>query len=200
MGLFLPTLDDAPSPLYSIVAWPPEALDSWLRRLQDRLNVRGFGLPHLNVRAPFQTPLRSAELVAVCRDVLRGQPAFDVQVRGWKQLPGVIFLECELSPDLRALHDRTLSIEPSSRARYDGPEYRPHLTLALGVLKWAEPILWEEIQHLTPPVTHFRVEALSLTREHRGEVQELHTFPLPETGADPEPVGSTPPSAEPAPS
>ena len=178
MGLFLPTLDDAPSPLYSIVAWPPEALDSWLRRLQDRLNVRGFGLPHLNVRAPFQTPLRSAELVAVCRDVLRGQPAFDVQVRGWKQLPGVIFLECELSPDLRALHDRTLSIEPSSRARYDGPEYRPHLTLALGVLKWAEPVLWEKIRDLTPPVTHFRVEALSLTKEHRGEVQELHTFPL----------------------
>ena len=50
MGLFLPTLDDAPSPLYSIVAWPPEALDSWLRRLQDRLNVRGFGLPHLKDR------------------------------------------------------------------------------------------------------------------------------------------------------
>ncbi|GGR89450.1 2'-5' RNA ligase family protein [Deinococcus sedimenti] len=178
MTQYLTALDEAPSPLYSIVAWPPEALDSWLRRQQDRLNVRGFGLPHLNIRAPFQTSLRSAELVATCRDVLRGQPAFDVQVRGWKQLPGVIFLECELSPALGALHRRTLAIGPSSQARHDGPDYRPHLTLALGVLRWAEPILWEEIRDLKPPLTHFRVEALSLTKEHRGEVQELHTYPL----------------------
>lgn len=191
----LPTLTEVPGPLYSIVAWPPETLDSWLRRLQERLNVRGFGLPHLNVRAPFQTTLSSPELVAVCRGVLRSQAAFDVQVRGWKQVPGVIFLECELSAELRALHDRTLTIEPSSRARYDGPEYRPHLTLALGVLPWAEPLLWEAVRDLTPPVTSFRVEALSLTREHRGEVQELHTFPL--TGAaDPAPA----PAAESAPS
>lgn len=184
----LPALDDTPSPLYSIVAWPPEALDSWLRRLQDRLNVRGFGLPHLNIRAPFQTSLRGRELVAACRDVLRAQPAFDVQVIGWKQLPGVIFLECELSPELRDLHERLLSVGPSSRARYDGPDYRPHLTLALGVLKWAEPILWEEIRDLTPPVTHFRIEALSLTREHRGEVQELHTYPLLDLGPAPDPT------------
>ena len=186
-----PTPTGAPGPLYSIVAWPPETLDSWLRRLQERLNVRGFGLPHLNVRAPFQTPLSSPELVAVCRGVLRGQAAFDVQVRGWKQVPGVIFLECELAPELRALHDRTLTIEPSSRARSDGPEYRPHLTLALGVLPWAEPLLWEAVRDLTPPVTSFRVEALSLTREHRGEVQELHTFPL---------TGPADPTAESAPS
>ncbi|GHG15244.1 2'-5' RNA ligase family protein [Deinococcus indicus] len=190
-----PTPTGAPAPLYSIVAWPPETLDSWLRRLQERLNVRGFGLPHLNVRAPFQTPLSSTELVDACRAVLRGQTAFDVQIRGWKQVTGVIFLECELAPELRALHDRTLTIGPSSLARYDGPEYRPHLTLALGVLPWAEPLLWDAVRDLTPPVTSFRVEALSLTREHRGEVQELHTFPL--TGpADPTPA----PTAESAPS
>jgi 2'-5' RNA ligase len=195
MTLLLPAPTGAPGPLYSIVAWPPETLDSWLRRLQERLNVRGFGLPHLNLRAPFQTPLGSPELVDACRGVLRGQAAFDVQIRGWKQVPGVIFLECELSAELRALHDRTLTIEPSSRARYDGPEYRPHLTLALGVLPWAEPLLWETVRDLTPPVTSFRVEALSLTREHRGEVQELHTFPL-AGPADPAPA----PAAESAPS
>ncbi|UBV41847.1 2'-5' RNA ligase family protein [Deinococcus taeanensis] len=187
MTLLPPLPDDAPRPLYSIVAWPPEVLDSWLRRLQDRLNVRGFGLPHLNIRAPFQTPLRSAELLDACRTALRGQSAFEVQVLGWKQLPGVIFLECGLSPELRALHDRTLEIGPSSRARYDGAEYRPHLTLALGVLPWAEPVLGEAIRDLRPPLTSFRVEALSLTREHRGEVQELHTFPLLHPASETEP-------------
>ena len=165
-------------PLYSVVAWPPEALDTWMRRLQERLYVRGFGVPHLNLRAPFQTPLGSAELLDAYREVLRSQPALDVQVRGWKRLPGVIFLECELSGDLAALHWRLLEAVPSSRSPYDGEAYRPHLTLALGVLPWAADELWAEVQRELPPVRHFRVEALSLTREELGEVQELHTFPL----------------------
>ncbi|WP_369409057.1 2'-5' RNA ligase family protein [Deinococcus arboris] len=163
---------------YSLVAWPPEALDTWLRRLQLRLNVRGFGLPHLNLRAPFHTTLSSPDLVAACRGVLRGQEALTVQVLGWKRVPSMFFLECALGDDLHALHERTLSIGPSSQARHDGAAYRPHLTLALGVLPWAEEELWAEIEGLTPPLNSFRVEALSLTREWRGEVQELHTFPL----------------------
>lgn len=44
--------------LYSVVAWPPEVLDTWLRRWQEHLGVRGFGVPHLNLRAPFTTPER----------------------------------------------------------------------------------------------------------------------------------------------
>ena len=34
------------------------------------------------------------------------------------------------------------------------------------------------MQALTPPLERFTVQALTLTREERGEVQELHTFPL----------------------
>ncbi|PTA68250.1 2'-5' RNA ligase [Deinococcus arcticus] len=149
-----------------------------MRRAQQRLNVRGFGLPHLNIRAPFHTDLGPAELVAACRAALRGKSAFTVRVVGWKRVPSMFFLECELSEALRDLHARTLAIGPSSRARHDGAEYRPHLTLALGVLPWAEAELWAQVQALVPPLDHFEVEALSLTREWRGEVQELHTFPL----------------------
>lgn len=165
-------------PLYSVVAWPPEPLDTWMRRRQEQLGVRGFGLPHLNLRAPFLTSLRSAELVAAFRSALRGEPEFEVRIKGWKQLPNVIFLECELDATLRRLHDRLLEVGPSSRAVHDGESYRPHLTLALGVLPWAEPLLWEAVRPLKPPVDRFTVHALSLTREERGEVQELHTFPL----------------------
>lgn len=173
-------------PLHSIVAWPPQALDTWLRRAQRELNVSGFGAPHLNLRAPFRTPLTSPELVGALRQVLRHDRAFEVRVLGWKRLPGVIFLECELDAHLAELHARLLTVGPSSRAPYDGPEYRPHLTLALGVLPWAADDLWEAARRLRPAVDRFTVQALSLTREERGEVQELHTFPL--QGA-PEPAG-----------
>lgn len=175
---FLPSISEPPAPLHSIVAWPPEVLDTWMKRQQERLNVRGFGLPHLNLRAPFETPLRSKELIAAFRTELKDLPQFDVHIKGWKRLPGVIFLECQMNDTLRDLHTRLLAIGPSSRAPYDGPEYRPHLTLALGILPWAAEYLWDEVQQLTPPVGSFTVTALSLTRESRGEVQELHTFPL----------------------
>lgn len=178
MTVFLPPISETPPVLYSIVAWPPEVLDTWMRRTQERLNVRGFGLPHLNLRAPFQTPLGSPELVATFRELLRGEEALNVRIKGWKRIPSVIFLECELDAPLADLHQKVLSITPSSRAPYDGLDYRPHLTLALGVLPWAEDYLWNEVQQLTPPIMGFTVEALSLTREERGEVQELHTFPL----------------------
>lgn len=174
------SFSESAAPLFSIVAWPPEVLDSWLRRLQERLGVRGFGLPHLNLRAPFQleVPLAGSELVAVFREVLREQGPLEVVVKGWKQVPGVIFLECELSPQLAALHERLLNALPSSRSPYDGAAYRPHLTLALGVLPWAEAELWAAVQREIPPLERFEIEALSLTREELGEVQELHTYPL----------------------
>ncbi|AIZ45814.1 2'-5' RNA ligase [Deinococcus radiopugnans] len=174
----LPPLPEPARPLFSLVAWPPQVLDTWMRRTQAALNVSGFGLPHLNLRAPFQTSLEGSELVAAFREGLRGEPALEVRVRGWKRLSGVIFLEFELDSALAALHARVLSIGPSSRAPYDGADYRPHLTLALGILPWAEDLLWEQVQALTPPLDRFTVQALSLTREERGEVQELHTFPL----------------------
>lgn len=175
---FLPAVPDRSPPLHSVVAWPPEVLDTWMRRQQERLNVRGFGLPHLNLRAPFETSLSSTELIAAFRQELRHQPQFEVRVKGWRRLPGVLFLEFEMDDMLRDLHGRLLSIGPSSRAPYDGEGYKPHLTLALGVLPWAAEELWAEVSQLQPPVCAFPITALSLTREARGEVQELHTFPL----------------------
>lgn len=142
--------------------------------------MRAFGAPHLNLRAPFQTSLSAPELVAAFREVLRREPAFDVRVKGWKALPHMIFLEFEPDASLTALHQRVLTVEPSSRASHDGDGYLPHLTLALGILPWAEDAVWEAVQPLVPPLQSFHVNVLSLTREERGEVQEVHTFPLQE--------------------
>lgn len=171
-------LSDPHQPLYSVVAWPPPQLDTWLRRKQELLNVRGFGAPHLNLRAPFQTPLRGEALIGACRAAVGEQGAFEVRLRGWRRVPGVFFLECEADETIRDLHHRLLEVGPSGRSPHDGESYRPHLTLALGVLPWAEEELWATVQALTPPLERFTVQALTLTREERGEVQEMHTFPL----------------------
>ncbi len=165
-------------PLYGLVAWPPEVLDTWMKSIQERLNVRAFGLPHINLRAPFQTSLSQPELLAAVREMLRQEPCFEVKIKGWKRVKGIIFLQCELDTKLSQLHCRALAIGPSSHAPYDGNLYQPHLTLALGILPWAEDIVWAEVISLISPISSFSVEAISLTLEHRGEVQELHTFPL----------------------
>lgn len=178
---------------YSLVAWPPPKLDGWVRRRQDELGVSSFGVPHINLRAPFQTNLPKAELIERFRDVLDGASSFEVRVKGFKRYKGVIFLECEASARMLYLHLMALSVGPSTRSPYDGESYAPHLTLALGVLPWAEDDLWEQIEAQAPPLERFRVSALSLTQEEKGEFLELHTFPL----ADPPEQEAPTPSAGP---
>ncbi len=171
-------------PLYGLVAWPCAELDGWLRQQQQQLGVRAYGDPHLNLRAPFyiqqaSTVQQSEEtLMQALRALLAGVPSFEVQVRGWRTFPGIVFLECERSPELLALHDLVLALLAAPPQPYDKREYLPHLTLALGVLPWAWQALKAQLEGLSSPVPGFRVSALSLTRESGGEVRELHTFPL----------------------
>ncbi|GHG07360.1 2'-5' RNA ligase [Deinococcus piscis] len=183
---------------YSLVAWPPPRLDGWLRKLQDQLGVSGFGVPHINLRAPFQTELSRRELIERFRDVLDGASSFEVSIKGFKRYKGVIFLECETSARMLYLHLMALSVGPSTRSPYDGESYAPHLTLALGVLPWAEDDLWERVTTLELPLTHFQVSALSLTIEEKGEFLELHTFPLTDPAAGtPPPHQADQPEADP---
>lgn len=163
---------------YSLVAWPPPRLDGWLRKLQEELGISGFGVPHINIRAPFQTELTRRELMNRFREALDGADAFEVTVKGFKRYKSVIFLECEASARMLYLHMVALGVGPSTRSPYDGESYAPHLTLALGLLPWAEDELWQQITARELPVTRFRVSALSLTIEEKGEFIELHTFPL----------------------
>ena len=165
-------------PLYGLVAWPCPELDGWLRALQARLNVRAYGEPHLNLRAPFPADVPEETLVHDLRALLSGVPAFEVHVSGWRYFPGIVFLECTLGPDLAALHDHVLTLPSAPPQPYDQKAYIPHLTLALGVLPWAQPTLEATLAPLVPPVQHFEVSALSLTVEAGGEVREVHTFPL----------------------
>lgn len=169
-------------PLYGLVAWPSPELDGWLREQQLRLGVRAFGEPHLNLRAPF--PILSSEeaLVSALRAALCEVGGFEVRIAGWRTFPGVVFLECDLSPDLAALHDRALALPGAPQQPYDQKDYIPHLTLALGVLPWHQQALEAELAALRPPVERFEVSAISLTRESGGEVREVRTFPLRVTG------------------
>ena len=165
-------------PLYGLVAWPSPELDRWLREQQERLGARAYGEPHLNLRAPFHILGSEEELVASLRGLLSGVPCFNVQLKGWRTFPGVVFLECQRSAQLGALHEQVLALPGAPPQPYDQREYIPHLTLALGVLPWFQEQLELELTRLPPPVPGFEVLALSLTREAGGEVREVRTFPL----------------------
>lgn len=169
-------------PLYGLVAWPSPELDSWLRREQQRLQVRSYGEPHLNLRAPFYSACDEAELVASLRRMLSGCPPFEVQLTGWRTFPHVVFLECRTTPALEHLHQQVLTLPCAPPQPFDHKEYIPHLTLALGVMSWAEPALHQELERMPLPVSRFPVTALSLTREDGGELREVHTFPLGQHG------------------
>lgn len=170
---------DILGPLFSVVAWPPRVMHTWIRQLQKELNVCNFGPPHINLRAPFSTELSTEELVISLRQTLCDKQQFLIRVQDWKCIDQhVFFLECEFDVYFQQMHQAMLDIGPSSHASYDGIHFKPHLTLALGVLPWATEALWETVQDLEPPLTEFMVSSLSLTREERGEIQEIHTFPL----------------------
>ncbi|WP_424949337.1 2'-5' RNA ligase family protein [Deinococcus sp.] len=167
-----------PGPLYGLVAWPSPQLDGWMRGEQERLGVRAYGEPHLNLRALFPITGTQDALVAALRDLLADVACFEVRLKGWRTFPGVVFLECERSPELDALHEQVLALKMAPPQPYDRKDYIPHLTLALGVLPWLQERLVPELETLRPPVSGFEVSALSLTREGGGEVREVHTFPL----------------------
>jgi 2'-5' RNA ligase len=173
-----PTFQAGSDPLYGLVAWPSPELDGWLRQQQERLGVRAYGEPHLNLRALFCIQHDEETLISSLRKLLGGVHGFEVCVKGWRTFPGVVFLEFERSAELDALHDRVLDLPGAPPQPYDQKDYIPHLTLALGVLPWAQPGLEAQLEGLRWPVNGFRVSALSLTREAGGEVREIHTFPL----------------------
>lgn len=178
MGGAAPSTEGRTDPLYGLVAWPSPELHSWMRRQQQRLGVRAYGEPHLNLRGLFGVQHREDTLIGALRTLLEGVRGFEVQVKGWRTFPGVVFLEFWRSPELDALHDRVLKLPGAPPQPHDQKDYIPHLTLALGVLPWAQPVLEAQLDTLHPPARSFTVSALSLTREAGGEVREVHTFPL----------------------
>ncbi len=165
-------------PLYSLVAWPPDALGDWLQRKQALLGLAAYGPPHLNIRTPFEWSGSEGELQANIEEALRGLPGFEAQLRGWRRFPHTIFLEAELGDGLRDAHERTLKLPGVQVGPRDGDDYIPHLTLALGLLSWAEDDTWREVVQLTPPLMHWPVTELALTLERPGTLSEVRRYPL----------------------
>ncbi len=164
--------------LYSVVAWPTAELGVWLRELQRRLGVSSYGEPHLNLRVPFEYTGDSKTLICEVRRVLADLPPFQVEFLRWRHFPHVFFMEYTLSEPLQDVHRRLIEVPGAPAGKYDGEDFIPHLSLAIGVCDWAEEKVWQHLEHLRPPQSRFEVRAASLTREAGGELQEIHTFPL----------------------
>ena len=164
--------------LYSMVAWPTAELGEWLTGLQRRLGVSSYGDPHLNLRVPFEYAGEPQTLICDVRRSLAGVPPFEVEFLRWRHFPHVVFLEYALSVPLRDLHQRLIQVPGAPAGSYDGEQFIPHLSLAIGLCDWAEEGVWRELELLRPPQGSFTVQAASLTRECGGELREVHTFPL----------------------
>lgn len=169
-------------PLYSIVAWPSAELGEWLAQLQRHFGVRSYGEAHLNLRAPFGYVGSEKELTAQVRSALDGVSAFEVKFLRWRRFPHVVFLEYALSDQLLDLHQRLLNLPGVPRGGYNGKDYIPHVSLAVGLCPWAEDSVWRRLQTAKLPQQTFEVTAASLTREVGGELREVHTFPLLQPG------------------
>lgn len=165
-------------PLYSVVAWPSAELGQWLTGVQRRLGVSSYGDPHLNLRVPFEYAGQPQTLICDVRRSLAGMPPFQAEFVRWRHFPHVFFLEYALSVPLHDLHQRLIQVPGAPAGKYDGEQFIPHLSLAIGVCDWAEERLWRELEQLCPPQSSFEVQAASLTREGGGELREVHTFPL----------------------
>lgn len=164
--------------LYSLVAWPPSELAGWMQDLQGRLNLAAYGAPHLNLRAPFEWAGPEAELDAQLRRALRGLSAFEVHLIGWQRFPHTIFLGVERSPAVWQAHTCSLQLSDAPPSARDAEAYRPHLTLALGLLPWAEDAAWQAAQPHTPPTAGWTARELALTRDEGGEISTLETYRL----------------------
>lgn len=165
--------------LYGLLAWPPAPLARWLTAQQRQLGLAAYGPPHLNLRTPFEWEGQEAELRACVARALRGVGAFEVSLHGWRRFPHTIFLELALDSSLRQAHQYSLALDGVPAGPRDGQEYIPHLTLALGILPWAEEGAWQKVQALAaPPLTRWTVRELALTLERQGTLQEVARFRL----------------------
>lgn len=165
--------------LYGLLAWPPAPLADWLTARQRQLGLAAYGPPHLNIRTPFEWPGPQALLSAGVARALRGVPPFEVRLKGWRRFPHTIFMELSLDPALRLAHQHSLALDGVEAGPRDGGEYIPHLTLALGLLDWAEEGAWQAVQALEPPpLDRWTVDELALTLERPGTLQEVARFRL----------------------
>lgn len=164
--------------LYSLVAWPPGELAVWMQALQARLRLAAYGAPHLNLRAPFEWAGSEAELGDQLRRALQGQVPFEACLSGWQRFPHTIYLGVERTAGVQGAHARSLTLPAAPPGERDGQHYRPHLTLALGLLPWAEAAAWQAVQPHTPPLAGWTVRELALTRDDGGEIVTLETYLL----------------------
>ncbi|PYE56301.1 2'-5' RNA ligase family protein [Deinococcus yavapaiensis] len=164
--------------LYSLVAWPPAELAAWVRSVQRTHGLAAFGAPHLSLRSPFEYHGDEARLLERCERIAAGTRAFEVTCDEVVRFPGMIFLNLRRTPELLAVHERTLACLPAAPTERDGEGFLPHVTLALGVCSWAEEDTWRAVKDLRPPVERWTVRNVALTRERSGDVLELARYPL----------------------
>ncbi len=165
-------------PLYSLVAWPPKTLAAWVAGVQGEHGLASYGAPHLNLRTAFPYHGDEGVLLTAAGRVAAQLAPFQARFLSWRRFPHTIFLDLKPTPQLLAAHDLTLRETAGAPSEWDGHNYIPHLTLALGICSWAEDQSWNAVKRLTPPVLEWTVDEIALTLENGGEIVEMARYPL----------------------
>ena len=164
--------------LYSLVAWPPKELAAWVAQVQAARGLASYGAPHLNLRTAFAFSGDEKVLLEAAGRVAAQLPPFRVRFLSWRLFPHTIFLDVEPTPELLFAHQLTLLETGGALSEWDGPNYIPHLTLALGICSWAEQQAWDSVKTLLPPLVEWTVDEVALTLEGGGEIVEMARYPL----------------------
>lgn len=163
--------------MYGVLAWPPDDLMEWMRRLQKAYGVKGYGSPHLNLRQPFKWRWSQEALRRGVEGILRGHQPFRVKLGGWGVFDGkgVVYLRAYGGSAFDRLYQ---SLEPLAppEAEIEGPSYIPHLTLALDLERDAAEALARKLP--PPPRKSFTISEVALVEDDDGDFVELARFPL----------------------
>jgi 2'-5' RNA ligase len=164
-------------PVYGILVWPPDDLETFMTGLQTKHGVRGFGRPHLNLRQPFDWAYGEESLKRAVEGILRGHSHFRLRLGGWQSFPqGVVYLRAYGGTPFQRLYN---GLEPLAAPlkEIEGPSYLPHLTLALGLSPEEAVALCRKLPQ--PPRGSFLVREAALVQDTpEGELVEVARFPL----------------------
>lgn len=148
-----------------------------MARLQTKHGVRGFGLPHLNLRQPFEWEHGEESLKKAVQGILRSHAPFRLRLGGWSSFPqGVVYLRAYGGTPFRKLHHALEALAPPLK-EIEGPSYIPHLTLALGLSPEAAAALARDLP--PPPRRSFVLREAALVQDTpEGDLVEVARFPF----------------------
>lgn len=164
--------------LYGILALPPTPLKNWIERFQERHELASYGTPHLNLRSPFVWSGSESSLIAACQKQFADLPPLELELSGWERFSSTVFIGVKPTPLLERFHQTALYLPDTQTSSMDGPNFVPHVTVALGICPWAFRRMWREVTAESIPSSTWLIQELYLAKDNAGELEIVGSLEL----------------------